>query len=123
MKLDHARLRHACFQTARTVMFARRPVAVDAIQALADRFYSDALFHEEFVSGQGRDPNLITAAVSHLCHRHAIPPMEDDPRWFGDMLHVLIELCCPNQATLPEEEDFFAELTAGIEQARADIAG
>ena len=123
MKLNRDRLEKACFETARSVMWAQRPVSADAIQALAFQFLEHALSHEEFVVGQGRDPNLITAAVLHLNHRHAIPPMETDTRWFSTMLHVLVELCCPNTGSVPEEVPFFRELETGIAEARADLAG
>ena len=61
-------------------MWDRRPVDVDSIQAVAATFFEIAAFHEQFVTEQGRDPNLIISAVRYLNHVHAMPPMRDDTR-------------------------------------------
>ena len=122
MKIDRDKLQEACFNIARTVLWVQRPVPVTEIQSLADQFYKEALWHEDFVAGQDRDPNLITSAVVYLGNRHAIPPLADDPQWFNNMLQVLIELCCPNQGGQINEEQFFRELELGIAESRADAA-
>ena len=122
MKLDREKLQEACFSIARTVLWAQRPVSVTEIQALADQFFKDALWHEDFIVGQDRDPNLITAAVVYLGNRHAIPPLGDDPQWFNNMLQVLVELCCPNQGGQSSEEPFFQELVHGVAESRTDYA-
>src|SRR5437763_15709436 len=96
MELDRTALRNACRDVARTTMWDTQPVDVTAIETLADRFLTIALDHQDFVFGQGRDPNLITRAVRYLAHSLAIPPMKDDTQWFEDMLAALIELACPN---------------------------
>lgn len=122
MKLDNGKLQEACFSVAREVLWARRPVSVTEIQSLADRFYKDALSYEEFITGQNRNPNLITAAVVYLGNRHAIPPLACNPECFDDMLQVLVELCCPNQSGQSNEEPFFQELALGVAGSRADYA-
>jgi hypothetical protein len=118
--LDQSRLRAACFEVARTTLWSRRPTDVLAIQSLADTFFARAVEYEEFVSGQERDPNLITRAVEYLGHTHAIPPMRDDASWFGDMLAVLIELACPNCGAESSAEDFYQDIEFGISVSRSD---
>jgi hypothetical protein len=118
MELDQSKLQQACFKTARAILWAQQPVAVTRIQELAEIFYKDALGYEQFIADQNRDPNLITAAVKYLCNHHAIPPLSGDSKWFNDSLVMLIELCCPNQDSESNEEEFFKELEIGISVSR-----
>ena len=106
MKLGRDELKAACYQVATNTMWDRRPVDVEAIQTVAAELVKIAEFHEEFVIGQGRDPNLIIRAVGYLNYVHAMPPMRDDTRWFDDMLRVLVELACPNSVGSRELEPF-----------------
>jgi hypothetical protein len=119
MKLDHDELKAACYEVATNTMWDRRPVDVDSIQAVSAKFVEIAEFHEQFVTGQGRDPNLIIRAVRYLNHVHAMPPMRDDTRWFNDMLQVLIELACPSEEASADLEGFFEDIETGMAQSRA----
>ncbi|MEZ4219066.1 MAG: hypothetical protein R3E88_21555 [Myxococcota bacterium] len=120
VKLDREALRAACFAAARNTMWERRPVDVSSIEDVANRFFSIAENHEEFVAGQERDPNLIVRAVQYLAHTHAIPPMRSDTSWFQDMLAVLVELACPNCGATPDLETFFRDIEEGIAVSRSD---
>ena len=120
MKLNRDELKAACYEVATNTMWDRRPVDVDSIQAVAAKFFEIAEFHEEFVTGQGRDPNLIIRAVRYLNHVHAMPPMRDDTRWFDDMLQVLVELACPNTGASRDQELFYQDIEQGIAESRAN---
>lgn len=120
MKLNRDELRSACYEVATNTMWERRPVDVESIQAVAAKFVKIAEFHEEFVVGQRRDPNLIVRSVRYLNHVHAMPPMRDDTQWFDDMLQVLIELACPNTGASRDQELFYQDIEKGISESRAD---
>ncbi|MGH7788569.1 MAG: hypothetical protein ACRERC_16990 [Candidatus Binatia bacterium] len=119
MLLDRESLFQACYEVARQTMSERRPIDADHITALARQFAEIAAGHEEFVVGQGCDPELITRAVVYLASAHAIPPMRDDTGWFAHMLAALVELACPNTIVGCEQELFFRDIEAGIATARS----
>jgi hypothetical protein len=118
--LDRDRLRIACLEVARNVAWRGNPVEGVLARAFAEILYEDALFHEEFLVGQERDPNIITFAVSYLAHAHAIPPMGTEIAWFREGLSVLVELCCPNSEGRREDERLYNEIEMGISLARGD---
>jgi hypothetical protein len=120
MKLNREELKAACYEVATNTMWERRPVDVASIEAVAAQFFKIAEENEEFIVGQGRDPNLIVRAVRYLNHAHAMPPMRDDTHWFYDMLQVLIELACPNTGASRELEAFYQDIEEGIAESRAD---
>lgn len=122
MKLDRDELAAACNEVASNTMWDLRPVDVDSIEAVAAKFFEIAESREQFVTEEGRDPNLIIRAVRYLNHVHAMPPMRSDTQWFDDMLQVVIELACPNEEASPHLEAFFKDIETGIAQSRADYA-
>jgi hypothetical protein len=117
-KLDRRKLKAACLRVAKNTMWDTKPVDATPIPALAEQLFKIAKDHEEFLIGQGRDPNLITRAVLYLEYVHAIPPMKDRTNWFYDMLQVLIELACPNSVTPRRFESFYKDVERGIQEAR-----
>ena len=120
MELNRDELKAACYEVATNTMWDLRPVDVDSIQAVAAKFFQIAESHGQFVTEQGRDPNLLIRAVRYLNHVHAMPPMRDDTRWFDDMLQVLIGLACPDEEASAELEAFFQDIEQGIAQSCAD---
>jgi hypothetical protein len=118
MKLNRDELKDACYQVATNTMWDLRPVDVADIQSVADKFFRIAEQQADLVSD--RDPNLVVRAVRYLNHAHAIPPMRDDTQWFSDMLQVLVELACPDNAGSPELEPFYRDIEEGIAISRAD---
>jgi hypothetical protein len=101
-------------------MWGRRPSSAATIDDAADHLFNIAIEHEEFVVSQGRDPNLITRAVTYLAHAHAIPLIREDTRCFSGMLNVLIELACPKGK--PSQFDaFYRDVTQGVAISRADF--
>lgn len=117
--LDEEALKAACFLVAKTTKWDRRPIGVQAIERLANQFFEIAKDYEEFVSEQGRDPNLITRATLYLANVMAIPPMQENTLWFRCMMDVLVELACPNLQPPPETELFFQDLETGMNESRA----
>jgi hypothetical protein len=120
--LDRSALKQACFDLAADILQERRPIDVEEIQELADQYFKIAAkpVLEEFILGQDRDPNLVLLVVHYLGHRHAIPPLRDDVRWFQEMFECLVELACPNCGGQEEDEQFFKEIEEGIATCRAD---
>lgn len=118
--LDRDRLRLACREVARNIESRRGPVSDAVASAFAEVLIEEALFYEEYLLGQDRDPNVSTSAINYLAHVHAIPPMGVDVSWFRDSLAVLIELACPNAAGSRQDEQLYKEIERGIQLARDD---
>jgi hypothetical protein len=116
--LDSEALKTACFLLAKNTKWERRPVGVHSIKRLANQFFEIAKDYEEFVSGQERDPNLITRAVLYLSNVHAVPTMQENTVWFSSMMDVLIELACPNTQSPLETEAFYKDIEEGISESR-----
>jgi hypothetical protein len=119
MKLDIDDLRSACRAVAKSTLWEQRPIDATKIEAHAERLFRIAQGHEEFIIGQGRDPNLIARAVRYLDNAYAIPPMADDEHWFSSMLEALIGLVCPNTVLTKEMETFFGDIEKGISVAHS----
>lgn len=120
MKLNRDELRDACFSVAASRLWFRSPEDVESIQLRADTFFNTALEQEQFIVEQERDPNLIVRAVRYLEHVFAVPPPNEEKRWFHDMLCLLIELACPDTGSSRDQEMFYRDIETGLEQARAD---
>jgi hypothetical protein len=120
--LDHDALKRACLEVAKSIAWRDGPVDDILASTFSEILYKEALYHEEFIAGQDRDPNLITRAVSYLAHAHAIPPMRLDISWFRDMLAALIELICPNSAGREEDMQFYQDIEDGLRILREDHA-
>ena len=112
--LDDEALRAACLELSKQTMWVE-------VQSVADGYYRTAIDYFEFIEGQGRDPNMLTRAVNYLAHTHAIPPMQDDQRWFSDMMMALIELACPNAGQTAKSAEFLNDIEAGIEEIRSTL--
>lgn len=122
MNLDREALRQACFEVARSIRWRQNPVDEVLAKASVDLYFKEALHHEDFLVGQGRDPNIIVRAVRYIAHKHAIPPMDGDIDAFSAALEVLIELACPNTGVEADQEAFFRDIEEGIKEARGDYA-
>lgn len=122
MTLDNDALLAACFGVARAIRWRDNPVDEVLATAAIELYFDAAIQHEEFLIGQGRDPNIIVRAVRYIAHKHAIPPMEGDVEAFASMLDVLIELACPNTGVDQDQEQFFKDIEEGIQEARRDYA-
>lgn len=118
--LDRDRLSLSCLELARSIVWHKSPVDDVLAKSFAAILLNEAVRHEEFLIGQGRNPNIITFAVSYLAHTHAIPPLGTDLGWFRDGLAVLIELCSPNCRGRSADERLYKEIEHGLMIARGD---
>ena len=121
MELDKEALRTACYNVARNTLWEQHPVSVEEIEDHADSLYKIVIEYVDFIKDQERDPNILVRAVRYLGHKHAIPPMRDDVRWFSDMLEVLVELVCPNSESTSESVEFFNDIEDGIARSRSEL--
>lgn len=122
MTLDNEALLEACLEVARAIRWRDNPVDEVLAKAAVELYFDAAIQHEDFLVGQGRDPNIIVRAVRYIAYKHAIPPMEGDVESFASMLDVLIELACPNTGSDQDQEQFFKDIEEGIQEARRDYA-
>lgn len=120
MKTDRQLLERACFDLVRSIRWKDGPIEKVVAQAMVPGYVEIALHHEDFLVGQGRDPNIIVRAVRYLAHVHAIPPHEGNMEWFKSAMDILIELACPNTGVESDQEPFFQDLLQGINEARSD---
>ena len=123
MELNTEALLAACHETAKITLWQpvdEKQPTEEEVEDLAEAFYAMSKTHLDYISEQGYDPNILVRAVRYLGHTHAIPPMKDDARWFGDMLEVLIEIACPNVNLPRKGEDFLEDLRHGL-SAKAKI--
>src|SRR5258707_5983644 len=111
---ENAELEAACFELARTTKWARKPVDSDEICALAARFTEIAKSHILYGEELCIDAPVITRAIRYLTQAHAIPPMDDDTRWFSDMLAALIEVARPNAGLDERGQAFLKDMLEGI---------
>ena len=118
MDLDRDELKTVCYEVAKSAMWARRPVDVDKITALAELFERIATDHCDRVISQGRDPNLIIRAVKYLGRTLAPPPMGRGASWLHSSLETLIGLACPTERLDGETALFLDDLAEGIAMAR-----
>jgi hypothetical protein len=118
VELDRDELKTVCYEVAKSAMWARRPVDVDKISALAEQFERIAGDHCERVISKGRDPNLIIRAVRYLGRTLPPPPMGKGASWFHSSLETLIGLACPTGRLDRTAAVFLDDLAEGIALAR-----
>ena len=117
MELNTEALHAACRAVAEQTLWkpaGEKKTTEKDIEALAGQLSDIALDRLEFITTQGRDPNLLVRAVRYLAHTHAIPPMRNDTGWFVDMLEVLVELACPNTNLPRGGKAFVVDLRRGL---------
>jgi len=115
-------LQAACLQAARSAMWEQRPVDVDDIRRVAESFYALAKASMSDLEQSGGKGDFVVRAVRYLANTHAIPPMRDDVHWFGDMLHVLVELASPSSLPSPYDALFYRDLLQALANSLAAIS-
>lgn len=119
-QLNSEQLRAACLEVARSIAWKDGDAQSAMAAPYAENLYQEALLHEEYMTGRGRDPNFISRALFYIAHSHAIPPKGVDVSWCTDMLAAFIELACPNSIGRADDEDFYRDIGRGIAESRAD---
>ncbi|WP_287600407.1 hypothetical protein [Thiothrix sp.] len=120
MVLDRKALHEACLDVARSIHWKKKPIDKLLVDVSSKLYFDEALRYEDFIIGQGRDPNIIVRAIKYIANKHAIPPMTHDLDAFSTALEVLVELACPNTGTEPEQEQFFKDIEEGLQDAKRD---
>lgn len=116
MKLNQVELKSVCDEIAESVFSQHEIAEVISIQKFSETLFSLAVEQEDFVIGQGRDPNLILRAVKYLRDAHLMPKSNED--WFYYSLLTLVELACPNSALTDDMNEFLNDVEEGIENIR-----
>jgi hypothetical protein len=118
---EDADLEQACFELARTAKWARKPVDIEDIRALAAHFVEIAKSHV-FISDTLRiETPIITRAIRYLTQAHGMP-MSDDTAWFSNMLTALLEVARPNSGLDEEGRAFLKDMREGIEASQGAAA-
>jgi hypothetical protein len=113
LSADHDKeLANACFDLARATKWVQKPIDTADLRAFAGKLVAIA---ERYVSEPLEiDIPLITRAVRYLGQIHAIPPMEEDTRWFSDMLQAVLEVARPNHLVDGNARRFLKDMLDGI---------
>lgn len=105
----------ACLEMARTTKWAQKPIDVSELTKFADKL---VVLSKDFVcEALDIDEALIARAVRYLTQVHAIPPMQEDTRWFTEMLRAVLEIARPNTGVDADNKEFLRDLLHGIEQS------
>ena len=120
-KINQKELKIACYEVAKNIKWAMKPVDVKDIEELANKLEKDSLFYLEFIETQGRDPDLLIRAIRYIGHSLTFPSESTDISWFGEVLGTLIEIACPNTILNKEIGLFLDDLEEGIIESRKSI--
>ncbi len=63
------------------------------------------------------DEAVIARAVRYLANVHTMPMMDEDTRWFTEMLRAVLEIARPNTVVNDDNKDFLRDLLQGIERS------
>jgi hypothetical protein len=104
----------ACLKLARTNLWRTAPIDASRITNYAQTIFKAALDSAEHLAGSGHDLDLVTRAVYYIEQAHALPPIEDDLRWFQDTLQTLLEIVYPNTELSGKALEFVSDLRQGL---------
>jgi hypothetical protein len=108
-------LETACLEMARVVKWVRKPIPVSDLTNFSTQLVtiSGAFVSEELEI----DEPLIARAVRYLANVHAMPVMDEDTRWFSEMLRAVLEIARPNTMVDDDNKEFLRDLLQGIERS------
>jgi hypothetical protein len=110
-------IQEACFDLARTIRWARKPIDAEEIDALAKQYAGVAM---GMLSPSSEiDPSLIARAIRYLDHVHGMP-MAGDVAWFEHTLGTLIEVARPNTVLNGASKPFLLDMLEGITKAQVE---
>ncbi|MFY3589560.1 hypothetical protein ACOTHW_02960 [Achromobacter xylosoxidans] len=115
-KMDYAEFEAACREVAKGTLWTGSETSADVIETHTHRLMQRCDHEIDYISGMGRDPNLLTRAIRYIAHTHAIPPMGTDIEWFASTVECLIELAVPNTGQTVESAAFLHDVQEGISE-------
>jgi hypothetical protein len=105
----------ACVEMARMTKWERKPVDVAELAGFADQLVT---ISKGFISEALEiDEALIARAIRYLAAVHAMPLMEEDTRWFTEMMRAVLEIARPNSVLDADNKEFLRDLQYGIEKS------
>jgi hypothetical protein len=108
-------LEAACLEMARVTKWERKPIDVSELTSFARQLVT---ISRGFVSEPlDIDEEVIVRAVRYLARVHAVPLMEEDTRWFTEMMRAVLEIARPNTAVDADNKEFLQDLLQGIERS------
>jgi hypothetical protein len=108
-------LEAACLEMARATKWVRKPIDASELTNFANQLVT---ISRGFISEPLEiDETVIARAVRYLTHVHAMPLMEEDTRWFTEMLRAVLEIARPNTVVDDENKEFLRDLLQGIERS------
>lgn len=121
-RLDTSALKEAARSLAREMAQGYRPTDVQWLENFAQEISEHAVEQSEFVSGQKRDPNLVTRIIEYMTTCLAMPVIGYSTPWFMATFDALLELSCPNHGGVESNEPFYREVELGVASSRADYS-
>ena len=115
--VDLAALQIACRNLARGALWSEQGTPEIAVAKLAGEFTRIAATQVADVIECGRDPNIVTRAVSYLTYTHVAPVGVDVKWWFTELLTCLVELAVPSMIQTPESSAFLLDAQEGIAES------
>jgi hypothetical protein len=116
-EVDLAALQIACRNLARGALWSEQGTPEIAVATLAREFMLIASTQVVDVSESGRDPNIITRAITYLTYTHVAPIGVDSKWWFTETLTCLVELAVPSMIQTSESSAFLLDVRKGIADA------
>jgi hypothetical protein len=115
--IDLAALQIACRNLARGTLWSEQGTPEIAVAKLAGEFMEIVAAQVADVIECGRDPNIVTRAVSYLTYTHVAPVGVDAKWWLTELLTCLVELAVPSMILTPESSAFLLDAQEGIAES------
>lgn len=115
--VDLAALQIACRNLARGTLWSEQGTPEIAVAKLVGEFMRIVATQVADVIECGRDPNIVTRAVSYLTYTHVAPVGVDAKWWFTELLTCLVELAVPSMIQTPESSAFLLDAQEGIAES------
>lgn len=112
--VDLAALQITCRELARAALWSERGTPEIAVAALAGEFVRLATAQAADLIESGRDPNMVTRAITYLAYTHVVPSGEMSKWWFTELLTCLLELAAPSMIQTTESGAFLRDVRDGI---------
>ena len=112
--IDLVALQTACRELARASLWSDRGVPEIAVAARAGEFMHVASALAADLIDSGRDPNIVTRAITYLAFTHVVPSGDIATWWFTEMLTCLLEFAAPSMIQTPVSGAFLNDVRDGL---------